>query len=95
MNLTATAGAIRQHLKRIEDDDELNPLPVEGGGRRFWHTDAHRSGSYVRVQYISYEGSMTINRETAERYLKWLEAGNVGSHFTMQRDLARSPRVHG
>jgi hypothetical protein len=31
------------------------------------------------VKYVDFQGDTSLTRERAERYLEWLDAGNVGT----------------
>lgn len=100
--LKDTAEKICVHLKRIEADPELNPY-FEMRGNKWVRTDnsdnrmkGHRfyngayasaSGPRIFVTYVGYQGQSSITREEAEKYLAWLDAGNVGNHFKALRAM--------
>ncbi len=97
MKLAEIAARIHVHLKRIEADPKLNPyrahdssgwrLATEAerqrgeGIRWFFGARASATGRYVSVKYISYQSSTSLSKEEAERYLAWLDAGNIGKHY--------------
>ena len=84
------ASKIYEHLRRIERNPALNSEDPTYKVTPYFSVGAQRSGSRVRVTYVSYQGSHTLTREEAVGYLAWLDGGNVGTHFTWQRTL-RSP----
>lgn len=90
LKLKEIAARINAHLKRFEADREINkPGPPVNGHQQlhpYYHANAgYHGGRYVRVLYISFQGSSTLTRDEAVAYLAWLDAGNVGTHFKQQR----------
>ena len=79
LTLTELASRIAAHLKRFERDPEINEQ--RGHGRPYYHAGAYRGGSRVMVSYVTYQGRSSLKRDEAERYLAWLDAGNVGRHY--------------
>ena len=80
MKLEELAARIAEHLKRFEADPVINaPNPVSKA-RPFYQAIAVRTGRYVAVQYVSYQHTSHLTRDEAEKYLAWLDAGNVGKH---------------
>lgn len=79
--LDEIAGQISAHLKRFERDPEINKRDPKYDTIPYYHAGAWRVGSYVRVLYVSYQGGTSLKRSDAERYLSWLDAGNVGRHW--------------
>lgn len=47
------------------------------------------SGRYVYVTYVGYQGHTPLTREQAEKYLSLLDAGKVGKHFELLREVDR------
>ncbi len=84
--LTDIAARISAHLTRFERDPKINPLDKQYGTYQYRSAGAYRAGRYVNVRYVSYQGDTTLTREVAMRYLAWLDAGNVGSHFKMEQE---------
>jgi hypothetical protein len=82
------AQRIREHLERLEADKEWNRWtdPTGTPRPRLWRSGACRSGSRVSVAYISYQGSCTMTRDEAVRYLAALDAGFRGRHFEALRN---------
>jgi hypothetical protein len=76
---------IHAHLKRFERDPVINVRKsVEYGTVPYYNVYARgsgKTGKYVYITYISYQGHVRLSRDDAEKYLAWLEAGNVGRHF--------------
>ena len=71
---------IKGFLKRFEADKALNR--TEGRLAKFWNATAfYPGGPRIHVVYVSYQGSSTLTKAQAEKYLEWLKAGNVGKHF--------------
>jgi hypothetical protein len=45
------------------------------------------SGSgVVHIRYVDYWNYDTLTKVEALEYLKWLEAGNIGNHYDMERE---------
>lgn len=88
--LAEIAARIDAHLKRFEKDPVINASVVKGGRRPYYGAGAGVAGAYVSVTYISYQGSTTFDRDEAERYLAWLDAGNVGPHYKAVPDLGKA-----
>lgn len=78
------ADKISAHLKRFENDPEIN-IPPEGQRMKIHpYYGAHASRTYgptVSVTYISFQGPSKLTPEDAVLYLKWLDKGNVGKHY--------------
>jgi len=66
------ADKIFKHL--IEDPKLYCPQVCENG----------RWG--ISISYKEYQYSVDISLEEAEEYLKWLDAGNVGTHWEMRQE---------
>ena len=47
----------------------------------YWNPTSYRGGSRVMVKYVAYQYQSSLTRDEAERYLAWLNAGNVGRHY--------------
>ncbi len=83
LKLAEIAKRISVHLKRFEADSEINKV---GQGRRlkpYYFANTYVGGSRVCVRYVSFQGTSTLTKAEALRYLAWLDAGNVGSHYMM------------
>jgi len=74
---------IAEEINRYLRDFELNHNEVAHGGRKYYCTRCFNSGRYVMVQYISYQGTTSLTKDEAIRYLEWLRAGNIGKHWSM------------
>lgn len=85
MKLKEIASRINAHLKRIEADPKLNPYDRPGGCRPYYMAGAWAAGRWVGVKYVSYQGFRNLSKADAERYLDWLDAGNVGRHYEALR----------
>jgi len=83
------AAAINAHLKRFEADRAGINADKPGTGLRpyFW-ANAH-GDKRVWVTYITYQGSTSLTKAQAIRYLEMLDAGFVGRHF----EAFRQPRA--
>lgn len=88
---------IDAHLRRIEADPALNPSQRYDPERKAWVSDSTGVRSYygaralgdrhrVWVIYVNYQGGSYMSIEDAEKYLAWLDAGNVGHHFGALRE---------
>lgn len=78
--LSEIARRIDAHLKRFERDPKINGVP-KFMLKPYYNAGAHRSGCYVHVTYVSYQGGSRLDRARAEAYLAWLDSGNVGTHW--------------
>jgi hypothetical protein len=58
-------------INQARGDRTIKPYYLAGAGG-----DRHR----VFVRYVSFQGMHHLSVEDAERYLAWLDAGNVGKH---------------
>ena len=92
MKLKEIADRIDAHLKRIEHDPKLNaPYKPYAESKnpdhrnvelhRYYQAGAHDCGSKVCLQYVSYQLTSKLTKAEALEYLKWLDAGNVGTHY--------------
>jgi hypothetical protein len=79
--LAELAVSIRAHLKRFELDPVINRKNGEHNLSPYYGVGANSSGNRVLVTYVAYQGHSGLTRTEAERYLVWLDAGNVGRHF--------------
>lgn len=86
---------IDEHLKRIEKDPVTNPgkrfdkqlkkwVSDEGGCHDYFGARAHGDRHRVWVNYITYQGGTHLSIEEAQKYLAWLDAGNVGHHLALK-----------
>ena len=96
----ALAQKINAHLQRIEHDQALNPgrrfdkdqktwVLDESGVRSFYGARSMGDRYRVWIIYVTYQGGSYMSIEDAEKYLAWLDAGNVGRHFEALRDKPR------
>ncbi len=76
---------INAHLKRFEADPVINARDDKYGTAKFYYAGSYyHAGPKIRVTYVSYQGSTMMSKAEATEYLEWLDAGNVGTHYTMQ-----------
>lgn len=82
MTLQEIAAQIDAHLTRFERDPKTNPVDPKYHTMPFYCASAHAPprARTVAVVYVAYQGDRKLDREQAERYLAWLDAGNVGTH---------------
>jgi len=96
----ALAQKIDAHLKRIEGDPTLNLgkrfdkerkewVPDEKGVHGYYGARAHGDKYRVWIIYVTYQGGSYLSIEDAEKYLAWLDVGNVGPHFAALRGPLR------
>lgn len=83
MTLQEIAKRIDAHLTRFESDPKTNPVDPTYQTKPFYCARAHvlPRARTVFVVYVAYQGARKLDREQAERYLAWLDAGNVGTHW--------------
>lgn len=86
LKLTEIAQRIDAHLERFEADPKINEFDEKYRVHRYYHAGARRSGRYVSVCYISYQGTSQLARDEALNYLAWLDAGNVGTHYQADKE---------
>lgn len=96
MLLRELAERITTHLRRFEANPEINKghrydkklnawVEDPRGTHDYYLSNAHSTGRRISVVYISYQGGSKLTREQAEAYLAWLDKGNVGKHFEMEK----------
>lgn len=94
------AQKIDAHLKRFERDPKINPGKRYDNERKKWVSDPTGLRDYfgagargdrhrVWIIYITYQGGRHLSIEDAEKYLAWLDAGNVGRHFEALREAGK------
>jgi hypothetical protein len=88
VTLAEIAERINAHLKRFETDPQINKRDSTYRLLPYWNAYARLSGNRVRITYISHQGDSSVCRQDAEKYLAWLDAGNVGHHWEALRDVA-------
>lgn len=82
MTAKEIATRIGAHLHRFEADPEINKVNKEYGTRHYYVAGAWAaSPGWIGVRYVSYQGSTNLCKREAEKYLAWLDAGNVGTHY--------------
>ena len=85
MTLTEIAKRISVHLHRFEEDPAINnfgdALREQDKLKPYWLSRAFQAGRYVGVIYVDYQGASNLTKAQAEKYLAWLDAGNVGKHW--------------
>ena len=81
MTLAEIAKRITEHLKVFESDPTINAVN-RSGSRPYYNAFARPAGSRVAVVYVSYQSRTCLTKTEALRYLEWLDAGNVGKHWT-------------
>ena len=83
--LKEIAWRIDAHLKRMAADPVFNAANPTYGTRPLWWPSAFASGSRVFVRYVSYHGDWSLRKAEALAYLDWLDAGNTGTHYGIER----------
>jgi hypothetical protein len=94
------AQKIDAHLKRFERDPKINPgkrldketktwVPDPMGVRDYYNARASGDRHRVRVVYVSYQGASHLSVEDAQKYLAWLAAGNIGTHYRALREVTK------
>lgn len=81
MLLHVIAKKIDEHLNRMWDKEGNNDL--------YYYPAAFASGRYIRVSFITYQGSKALTKAEAEEYLAWLDAGNEGTYYKMELENSR------
>mgnify|MGYP001558225105 CR=1 FL=1 len=79
MRTTEIAQRIHAHLTRFKADPVINA--PRNGVKPYYLAGATAAGGWVQVCYVNYQGYRALRKADAERYLAWLDAGNVGSHY--------------
>jgi hypothetical protein len=83
---------INVHLQRFQRDPKINPSERYDNTTKTWVSDEHGIRKYygakalsdrrrVTIVYVSYQGASFLSIENAQKYLAWLDAGNVGPHY--------------
>jgi hypothetical protein len=83
LKLSEIADRIDAHLKRFEASGAINKSVRRNrvDTRPYCDACAYSIGRYVFVRYVSYQGATSMKRDEAEKYLAWLDSGNVGKHY--------------
>jgi hypothetical protein len=83
MTITQIAAKIDAHLKRWQADPAINKTIHQREMRlkTFCMAGCHRAGRFIQITYVSYIGHHSLVKFQAEKYLEWIEAGNVGYHW--------------
>lgn len=84
VTLQQIADRIKAHLARIEADAELNKS--SDGKTLLYKAFASTSGTRMFCTYKSFQGSSSITKAEALRYLDKLDAGFVGRHWEALRE---------
>lgn len=76
------AERIDAHLKRFESDPEIN-IDRSGNGLMTYYgaRAGYGGGPKLSVTYVTYQDRSKLSKAEAEKYLAWLDAGNVGRHY--------------
>ena len=89
-SLTEIATRISRHLLRFAADPAITEkewTDRKGEAHKlvlYWSPSAYRGGSRCMVRYVAYQLIASLTKAQAERYLAWLDAGNVGRHYDME-----------
>jgi len=73
------AMKIQEHLSRFEEAG----YKTIRGDNKYFYAHSWSAGRYVAIKYISYQCQSNLSNAEAEKYLDWLDAGNIGKHFDM------------
>jgi hypothetical protein len=85
LSVQEIADKISVYLKEFEKNQTV--IKKEDGGNehtKYYCARAFKSGAYVSICYKSYQGFSNYKKEKALQYLRWLEAGNVGTIYEMK-----------
>lgn len=89
--LSETAMRINEHLTRFARTPAIASKKwIDGKGEErdlslYWNPICFRAGPRAKVRYVSYQDESSLTKDEAERYLEWLNAGNVGRHYDALR----------
>lgn len=94
LKLPEIAARIHAHLKRFEADPTINkPRFYDKGAngkdyytKTYYEAGACASGSRIFVTYVRYQGHASLTKAEALVYLKWLDSGNVGKHWSVLKE---------
>ncbi len=92
--LEPIAERIGRHLRRFEEDPEINAPVTRPNGMTvtpYYHAQACAWRKRVRIRYVTYQGDTDLTAGEALAYLEWLDAGNAGTHRQMLRGAVTSP----
>ncbi len=82
------AKRINDRLKWLEKNDNPEVASSYGKMHRFWNAGAYRAGRYVKVCYVSYQGSDNLTFDEAERYAQYLvKQGGNETHYVAFREM--------
>lgn len=84
VKLSDVAERISAHLKRFEKNPAIN-VPTNKL-TPYWNSMACASGPRVFITYVSYQGSSSLKKGDAIKYLQKLDGGYVGKHYGALRE---------
>jgi hypothetical protein len=92
MKLKEIAAEIYSRLKKLEADPANAVQKLSGGGTylHFYQPNVWAGRKYIYVRYKSYQSESRLTKAQAREYLEWLRGGNVGTHYTMEKEEAKS-----
>ena len=85
LKLKDIAARISAHLRRLEANKDTNPVS-SGGTSKFYQAGACQGSKYVRIKYVSYQYTWSLERAEAERYLAALDSGFTGRHGALPKE---------
>lgn len=86
MKLKEIADKISSYLEKFEKDPKINIVGKGSKMKLYYCARSWSSGSRVFIRYIDFQGDSSLTKSEAEEYLKWLDEGNVGKQFEMERE---------
>lgn len=80
LKLKEISERISDYLKSFENNPSINTVR-ECRLKQYFCTNSWAGKKYVYVRYISYQGAAGLNKQQAIEYLRWLDEGNIGTHY--------------
>jgi len=83
------ADAIHARLKKLEASDWNEHTWTDRNGQKrkqkhLFYSNASFRGGRIHLQFISYQGGVTVDVDQARDYLEWLRRGNKGTYYAAQ-----------
>jgi hypothetical protein len=85
MKLAEIASRIAFHLRQFEANPKINRMDKPSRTHAYFLANAWAAGSKVGIKYINYQGDIFLRKAEAEKYLAWLDAGNIGKHWMLEK----------
>lgn len=80
------ADRINIYLKKFEKDPIINKVDEKYQTRRYYFSSAWGT-TKVNIRYVNYQYTFKLSKEEGLRYLEWLDKGNIGEHYLLEKSI--------